>query len=147
MWESNSGRLTLSEACYNRDRAVVKQFVPFMWRLLNAMQKLPAYEKPTVFRGVRKDLAKDYQEHREVTWYGFTSSTKTQKALESEAFCGKSGERTIFTITLTQGQAKDISHFSPLDEGEVLLPPCSRFRVQSPPADLGNGLHLIHLEE
>jgi hypothetical protein len=59
--------------------------------------------------------------------------------------CGQVGKRTIFTIFLTQGQARDITRYSLVSsEGEVLLPPGSRFRVISV-MDAGHGLTLIQV--
>merc|ERR1712137_747727 len=58
---------------------------------------------------------------------------------------GKSGERTVFAITLTQHQAKDITPYSlNSNEQEVLLPPESTFRVVS---STNLGLCMIQLEE
>ena len=54
-------------------------------------------------------------------------------------FCGDSGKRTIFQITLTQGQAREITRYSLIAaEDEVLLPPGCRFKVDSvlPQGDL-----------
>jgi hypothetical protein len=56
------------------------------------------------------------------------------------------GKRTIFTIKLTQGQARDITRYSLVAaEDEVLLPPGCRFRVVGvlPQGDLT----LIQIEE
>ena len=57
---------------------------------------------------------------------------RTIKALKSPLFCGQTGPRTFFMISLTQGQARDITRYSMVPgEDEVLLPPGCRFRVSS----------------
>ena len=84
---------------------------------------------------------------RKFTWHGFCSTTKTIEVLSNPLFCGKTGPRTIFTIQLTQGQAREITRYSLVpSEGEVLLPPGCRFIVQSV-LDVGNGLTIIQIEE
>ena len=62
------------------------------------------------------------------TRHGFSSCTKTVEVLQDQ-FLGRAGGRTLFQIELTQGQGRDVSDFSLFDEGEVLLPPGSRFEV------------------
>ena len=52
--------------------------------------------------------------------------------LSNPQFCGATGKRTIFAITLTQGQAREITRYSMIGaEDEVLLPPGCRFKVES----------------
>ena len=57
-------------------------------------------------------MQKDYQKGREFTWHGFCSTTKSIEVLNNSMFCGSSGKRTIFQISLTQGQVCD----SPISE-------------------------------
>ena len=76
--------------------------------------------------------------------HGFSSTTKTVDVLSNPQFCGESGLRTIFVILLTQGQARDITMYSLVpSEGEVLLPPGSRFRVISMLPQVSERLLLI----
>ena len=73
-------------------------------------------------------------------------TTKSAEVLSNPMFCGDTGKRTIFTIKLTQGQAREITRYSLVaSEDEVLLPPGCRFRVESvlPQGDLT----LIQLKE
>jgi len=132
-------------SCYKPDRSSASPFKNFLWLLLRAMYYLQPYPGTIVHRGVKKDLRNDYPAGREFTWQGFTSTTKSLHTLCQDMFLGDRGERTIFTIELTQRQARDISAYSPLDEGEVLLPPASRFRVISMLAQVD--LTIVHLLE
>jgi len=133
-------------SCYNPDRSSVNPFKLFLWLLVRAMASLQPYLGTVVHRGVKLDLCSDYPQGREFTWQGFTSTTKDLSVLTNDIFLGDIGPRTIFTIELTQRQARDISTYSPLSEGEVLLPPGSRFRVIGAvqQADLSI-LHLLEL--
>ena len=72
------------------------------------MGKIEVYVGVSVFRGVKADLRAHYPEGREVTWYGFCSTTKSMQVLSNPMFCGDSGKRTIFAIQLTQGQVRTI---------------------------------------
>ena len=92
-------------------------------------------------------MSKDYAKGREVTWHGFVSTTKSMEVLENPMFCGREGDRTIFSITLTQGQARDITRYSMIEaEDEVLLPPGCKFKVESL-MHAGNGLTIVQLKE
>jgi hypothetical protein len=115
--------------------------------LMHAMREAPAFEGPTVYRGVREDLRSTYKKGRTVTWHGFSSCTSSLEVLQSEQFCGASGQRTICIIALTQGRARWIADVSMVEtEDEVLLPPNTRVRVDST-LDAGNGLVLVSLTE
>jgi len=103
------------------------------------MKHVEVYPNGNVYRGVKADLRADYPKDREFTWHGFCSTTKSAEVLSNPQFCGTSGERTIFVIALTQGQAREITRYSMIGaEDEVLLPPGCRFRVESvlPQGDL-----------
>jgi hypothetical protein len=138
----------LNETCYlpNRTNAL-KPFGNYSWGLLNSLKKIPSYDGKVVYRGVRKNLLAQYRSRSEVTWWGCSSTTTSLEVLQTEQFCGMEGDRTIFTIELTQGQAKDITRYSLIPgEREVLLPFCTTLKVKSC-MDAGHGLCLIQLEE
>ena len=76
-----------------------------------------------------------------------TCCFSVSQVLESDLFLGKTGPRTIFTIELTSGRARDIAGLSMIaSESEVLLPPNSRFLVKAK-MNVGNELWMIQLEE
>jgi hypothetical protein len=137
----------MNSKCYDTDRSKIKPYGPYMVNLLKTIKLIEAYMGGNVYRGVRADLTKDYAKGREVTWHGFVSTTKSMGVLENPMFCGQHGNRTIFTIVLTQGQARDITRYSMIEaEDEVLLPPGCKFKVESV-MNAGNGLTLIQLKE
>jgi len=124
-------------------RSTITPFFPYLRLLGEALTALPRY-KGQVWRGVKRNLASAYPEKKEFIWWGLTSCTTDMKQLESEIFCGKTGDRTIFTIADHQGVAiQEFSQFP--NEAEILLPPASKFRVKSN-ADFGSGLHIITLD-
>lgn len=135
----------LNRRSYNRDRRAIRPFLSFMYLLMKTLEKLQPYEG-TVFRGVTKNLLADHPEGKKIVWHAFTSTTKSIGVLDNPMFLGSKGERTIFHIELRQKQARDISKFSPLEEGEVLLPPGCRFQVKSS-VSVGHGLCMITLLE
>jgi hypothetical protein len=131
---------------YNHDRSQIEPYGEYMVGMVKCMRDIEPYPDKQVFRGVKTDLKDQYPEGRKVTWYGFSSTTKSAKVLENPQFCGAHGKRTIFAIQLTQGQAREITRYSLLKkEDEILLPPGSRFEVKSvlPQGDLT----IIQLEE
>ncbi|NDC43241.1 MAG: hypothetical protein EBZ77_17120, partial [Chitinophagia bacterium] len=137
----------LNEALRSKLRSKCAPFRRYIWMLMHAMREAPAFEGPTVYRGVREDLRSTYKKGRTVTWHGFSSCTSSLEVLQSEQFCGASGQRTICIIALTQGRARWIADVSMVEtEDEVLLPPNTRVRVDST-LDAGNGLVLVSLTE
>ena len=72
--------------------------------LVKHMKEIEVYPNGNVVRGVNQDLSAQYPEGREFTWHGFCSTTKSIEVLNDSMFCGSSGKRTIFQISLTQGQ-------------------------------------------
>jgi len=137
----------MNATCYDRDRSKVQEYVDYMWLLLNSLGRLPAFAGVQVFRGVKRDLSANYAVGREITWHGFTSTTLKLDTLESPQFCGKTGDRTFFIITLTQRQGRDITQYSMVPaEAEVLLPPGTTVKVESK-TDMGGGLTIINLTE
>jgi len=103
-------------------------------------------EVTVVNRGVKLNLKDQYPVGKEFIWHGITSTTKNVGVLSNSTFLGGEGDRTLFQIELTQKQARDISMYSNLEEGEIVLPPGSRFRVQGV-LPSGNGLTIIQLIE
>ncbi len=80
----------------------------FIVGLTYSIKDIEAYPNTSVFRGVKADLRAHYPKGREVTWYGFCSTTKSIEVLSNSMFCGTTGKRTIFSIALTQGQVRTI---------------------------------------
>ena len=129
----------LNELCYDPDRSKIVPFGDYVVGAVKHMKQIEAYPNSVVLRGVKADLEAEYPVGREVVWHGFCSTTKSIGVLSNPMFCGTVGKRTIFQITLTQGQAREITRYSLVAaEDEVLLPPGCRFKVESvlPQGDL-----------
>lgn len=137
----------MNRKCYNKDRSQILPYKEYMLLLLASLKDVKPYGEAQVYRGVTLDLRQEYPKGRTFTWYGFASCTKSIEVLSSPLFCGTTGPRTIFMITLTQGQAREITRYSlHASEDEVLLPPGSTFTVKgvfSPAEDLT----LVQVEE
>jgi hypothetical protein len=85
-----------------------------------------------VYRGIKVLLNPDvYAPGKQITWQGFSSSTKKQTAtLEFvNNLPGRKLQGSLFVIDSIT--AKDIRHFSAIpSEEEVLFPPNSQFKVE-----------------
>jgi NAD:arginine ADP-ribosyltransferase/Folate receptor family len=118
-------------ALRNADRSAVSPFEDIVFLLLSALRELPPSSCHTVVRGVKlssEDLSVRIKEGREFQWSGFSSTSKSVSTMKT--FLGKDDARTLFMLSLTQGDAREIDQFSLYpSETEVLLPPNSRFRV------------------
>jgi hypothetical protein len=124
-----------------------KQLVPwflFLKLILTAFARLASSHR-FVYRGIKRDLRKDYPRGETVIWWGFSSCTSTMDVLQNEQFLGSTGARTFFTIECTNG--KDIRNHSYFKkEEEILLPPGRQFTVVACLSQPG-GLHMIQLIE
>jgi hypothetical protein len=124
-----------------------KQLTPwflFLRLIFTAFARLPPLNR-TVYRGVKRDMRKEYPKGQTVIWWGFSSCTSTMDVLQNDQFLGSTGTRTFFTIECTNG--KDISNHSYFKkEDEILLPPGRQFTVVSCLKQSG-GLHMIQLKE
>jgi hypothetical protein len=99
---------------------------------MKGLKSLPAFERHVIFRGVKKNLSNQYVKGTKVTWSAFSSCTSTLEVLSNPMFLGPSGDRTFFMISLNTNRARDISQVSLVPgEDEVILPPNSRFDVES----------------
>jgi hypothetical protein len=124
-----------------------KKLVPwflFLKLILTAFARLPS-KHCFVYRGIKRDVSKDYPRGETVIWWGFSSCTSSMHVLENDQFLGSTGTRTFITIECTSG--KDIQKYSSLpNEDEILLPPGRQFEVVSCLKQSG-GLHMIQLKE
>mmetsp|Transcript_150539 Transcript_150539/g.274006 ORF Transcript_150539/g.274006 Transcript_150539/m.274006 type:complete len:441 (+) Transcript_150539:71-1393(+) len=109
---------------------LIPPFLPYIKLLLTALYKLPAVTAH-VDRGVAicvDDLDEQYGKGDLVTWWRFSSTTRTIGTLED--FLDRGADGTIFTVDILTGV--DIKSFSSNDEeDEVLLLPGTTYRVHS----------------
>ncbi|CAF3393125.1 unnamed protein product [Rotaria sp. Silwood2] len=128
----------------NRE-ALLPPWFKFLKLFLTALSKLPSTGHRFIYRGVKLDLRQKYTEGTRIVWWGFSSCTTTVGVLESDAFFGKSGTRTLFVIECDTG--KDIrQHSFYQKEDEILLLPGREFEIVSS-MDMGNKLSMIQLKE
>jgi hypothetical protein len=126
-------------------REKLKPFFPFLKLVLTGLEKLPRQAR-SIFRGIKADLRAQFKAGQMVTWWGFSSCTTDGAVLQSDAFCGSQGHRTLFIIKAVS--ARDISMYSSYDsEKEVAAdashcapgraspspPALTGFRARSPP--------------
>eukprot|EP01041_Mallomonas_annulata_P000603 gene603-biopygen289 len=138
----------LNKALREKNRDNIKPFVKILWLLMHALKKAPPCRSLVVYRGVKENLSGQYIKGQKITWQGFTSTTTSLDVLSQDLFLGTTGQRTMFNIELTTGRARMISELSMLSgENEVLLPPSSRFEVNSVLKPTTDGLLIFHLRE
>lgn len=139
----------LNSALRNEKRAEGLAYRHYIVLLNRALEFIPFYTEPQVFRGLRVPAEKLNAAFREkgrtFTWNSFISTTSDVGVLENKEFLGKEGGRTMWTIVLDLKKpiARDIKNYSYFQsESELLIPPGTLFQVTSA-ADLGNGLTSI----
>jgi len=105
--------------------------------LFPALLKLPKWKpKQDLYRAVNVDLVEKYPEKycpgNEISWYGFTSTTKSFNIVVKFLNKKKSnGIGTIFTINRCLS-GRRIDHISSAPtESEVIIPPVSKFKIKS----------------
>jgi len=107
------------------DRKKALPWFPYLRLFLSAVSKLERQET-SLYRGVSKDLRKEYPKDRVVTWWGVSSCTPSLAVAKS--FLGSSGRRTLFE--LRPRSAVSIMGYSAFTgEQEYVLPPGTRLRV------------------
>ena len=124
------------------DLTTAKVWFPYMKLLYTAVSKLPSFSG-SVWRGVRRDLAKHYRKNAVIHWSWFTSSTKSITATKN--FISENCQGTIFMIECRDGKLlKEYSVYP--DEDEVLLLPGITLVVVDDALNL-NGMNVIHLKQ
>ncbi|CAF3936512.1 unnamed protein product [Adineta steineri] len=135
----------LNATLRSKNRSSLKPWFLFLRLFLGALFRLPPIPHLTVFRGVKLDLSKQFEEDETFIWWGFSSCTTSIKVLQSEQFLGMEGTRTMFTIHCNS--ARDIRKHSYFpSEDEVLLLAGTEFQVKGI-LNQGHGLRTIQLQE
>jgi hypothetical protein len=136
----------LNQSLRAENRQELKPWFSFLKLFLTALYKLPSQNK-TVWRGIKNvDLSSKYKTGTKFVWWGVSSCNTNIEILESNAFLGKTGERTIFSIECFNGKSIVNHSYFKHTEKEVILMPGSYFEVigQLNPAPQ---LHIIQLQE
>ncbi|CAF0958663.1 unnamed protein product [Rotaria sordida] len=119
----------LNQTLRNENRQKLKPWFLYLRLILTALAQLPSSVR-NVYRGVKRDMRKEYPEGKTFVWWGFSSCTSKINVLQNEQFLGTTGPRTFFTIECNSG--KDIRKYSCFKaEGEILLPAARQFKVEA----------------
>jgi hypothetical protein len=138
--------LLLNQSLRAEDREQLKPWFSFLKLFLTALYKLPSQSK-RVWRCVKNiDLTSKYKTGTKFVWWGVSSCTTHIEVLQSNAFLGNHGERTIFSIDCINGKSIASHSYFKNKEKEIILMPGSYFEVigQLNPAPQ---LHIIQLKE
>ncbi|CAF1065692.1 unnamed protein product [Rotaria magnacalcarata] len=126
----------------NKD--ALKPWLLYIKLIFTALSVLPAVRK-TVFRGIKKDMSKEYPIGSTFVWWGFSSCTTTITTLEADSFFGKTETRTLFSIECETGRSIQ-SYSAYKNENEILIPAGTQFTVVAvlpvPP-----NVHIIQIKE
>ena len=130
-----------------KNRSTIEKWQLYLKLLMSALNKLPS-QRLTVYRGVNKDISKDFTEGTQFVWSSATSCTRD--ASVAPYFANNSNDiGTLFQIEVSSG--RDISSFSEFPkEEEVLIRPGTKFLVTKGPmlhTLHGKNLYVIHLKE
>ncbi|CAF1408636.1 unnamed protein product [Rotaria sordida] len=145
-WEPQEECLyyVLNQTLRNENRQKVKPWFLYLRLILTALAQLPS-SVCNVYRGVKRDMRKEYPEGKTFVWWGFSSCTSKISVLQNGQFLGTTGPRTFFTIECNSG--KDIRKYSCFKaEDEILLPAARQFKVEACLSQ-GKDLYLIQLKE
>ncbi|CAF1224096.1 unnamed protein product [Adineta steineri] len=139
-WGENSFYQVLNRALRAEDRSSLKPWFAYLKLFDVAVQKLPNVQK-ILWRGVPKDITRNYKQGDEFTWWTISSCSTSVNKIKD--FLGPNS--TLFSIEAING--KDVSSCTNYpNENEAILCPGTRFRVVSDPLDQPP-MHLIHLQE
>jgi hypothetical protein len=121
----------LNRACHSDDRRTLVPFFKYLKLFFTGARKLPNACPIQVWRAFPnrpQDWETVYAIGNELHWWGFTSTTKDNKVLQTPTFFGTEGNtRTLFSLDCINGI--DISAYSDYAEAEVLLLPGAKFVV------------------
>ncbi|CAF1201476.1 unnamed protein product [Didymodactylos carnosus] len=136
----------LNDALRAEKRENLKPWFSYLKLFLTALYKLPS-KTETIFRGVKHvDLSDKYPTGFKFAWWGVSSCTTTVDVLKSEKFFGKSGKRTLLSISCINAKSITAHSYYSDTEKEVILMPGSYFEVVGH-LDAANDLHIIQLKE
>jgi hypothetical protein len=131
----------LNRALRSENRPALKPWFAYLKKLFDtAVQKLPNL-RTNVWRGVTRDIARNYKKDDEFTWWSISSCSTSVNVIND--FLGPNS--TLFLIEAVNGKAIS-SYTNYQGENEVILCPGTRFRVVTDALDRPP-LHLVHLRE
>ena len=139
-WGDDSLYRVLNRALRAEDRSSLKPWFGYLKLFDTALQKLPTVQK-NLWRGVPKDISKNFKQGDEFTWWAISSCSTSVNILKDFL----KPNSTLFLIEAVNGSNISIySRYS--SEDEIILRPGTRFRVISDPLDQPP-MYLVHLRE
>lgn len=127
------------------DRSALKPIMLYLKLFIGALEKLPSFYG-FVYRGVSGNISSGFVKGKRITWWGFSSCTRSLEVLSKDEFLDKDSQRTLFYIECMNGKSiKDYSSGSADDE-EVLLLPGIEFLVTRKKR-FNRDLHIVYLKE
>jgi hypothetical protein len=139
-WSENSFYQVLNRALRSENRPALKPWFAHLKLFDTAVQKLPNL-RANVWRGVTRDIARNYKKDDEFTWWSISSCSTSVNVIND--FLGPNS--TLFLIEAVNGKAIS-SYTNYKGENEAVLCPGTRFRVVTDALDRPP-LHLVHLRE
>ena len=119
----------LNKILRSENRDLLKDWFLYLKLIITALLKIPSTPR-LLYRGIKRDLSREYPEGRNNIWWAFSSCTTSLSVLENGPFLGKTGTRTLFKIDCYSG--KEIRKHSAFPkEDEVLFIAASHFRIVS----------------
>ncbi|CAF1381067.1 unnamed protein product [Rotaria sordida] len=127
------------------DRSELKPILLYLRLLIEALEKLPSLNG-LVYRGVNGNISSNFVKGKKLTWWGFSSCTRSLEMLSKEEFLGNNGQRTLFYIKCINGKLIQNYSYSSPDDEEVLLLPGTEFLVTGKKR-ANRDLTIVHLRE
>ncbi|CAF4172072.1 unnamed protein product, partial [Rotaria sordida] len=127
------------------DRSELKPILLYLRLFIAALEKLPSFYG-LVYRGVNGNISSNFVKGKKLTWWGFSSCTRSLKVLNKDEFLGENGQRTLFYIECMNGKLIENYSSSSSDDEEVLLLPGTEFLVTGKKR-ANRLLTIIHLKE
>ncbi|CAF0740297.1 unnamed protein product [Adineta steineri] len=139
-WGGNSFYQVINRALRAEDRVSLMPWFAYLKLFDTAVEKLPTL-RMNLWRGVPEDVARNFKNGDEFTWWAISSCSKSLGTIEN--FLGPNS--TVFLIEAING--KDISKYTNFPaETEVILCPGTRLRVKGGSQDQ-TSTRIIHLQE
>ncbi|CAF4893799.1 unnamed protein product [Rotaria sp. Silwood1] len=72
------------------DQEELQPWLKYLKLFLTALVKIPCSTSQVVWRGVRRNVTSEYPREAEITWWAFSSTTKSLSVLENDIYLGAS---------------------------------------------------------
>ncbi|CAF2903673.1 unnamed protein product [Rotaria sp. Silwood2] len=123
----------------------LRKWFKYLKLFLTALTKIPCVPPQTVWRGIPTNISHEFLTGTQLTLRAFSSCTTSLIVLESDAYLGNEGERTLLSIEVFNGRRiRDHSQYGTDDE--IILLPGTYVQVQAQHSP-APGLHIVHLQQ